>query len=89
MVEFTLHFGPLVLFLLPREFVSAAGETIQVKDEDAPLLRDIDVGLSSLMAAAKKCRSTDANVYTCMCKEATSLQQLAAAPRAALERKPE
>ena len=86
---FNLRFGLIFLVTLLPAFANAVGETIQIKDEDAPLLKEIDDGLSSMMAAAGECRSTDANLYECLCKESTSLKKLDSALRTALDKKPE
>ncbi|GGC79298.1 hypothetical protein [Marinobacter halophilus] len=86
---FNLRFGLIFLVTLMPAFTNAAGETIQIKDEDAPLLHEIDDGLSSLMDAAGECRSTDSNLYECLCTESTSLKKLDSALRTALDKKPE
>lgn len=86
---FNLRFGLILLVTLLPAFANATGETIQVKEEDAPLLQEIDDGLSSLMATAGECRSTDANLYECLCTESTSLKKLDSAIRTALDKKPE
>jgi hypothetical protein len=70
---FNLRFCLIFLVTLLPALANAAGETIQINDEDAPLLRKIDDGLSSLMDAAGNCRSTDANLYECLCTESTAL----------------
>lgn len=86
---FNLRFGLIFLVTLLPAFANATGETIQIKDEDAPLLQEIDDGLSSLMDAAGDCRSAGANLYECLCTESTSLKKLDSALRTALDKKPE
>lgn len=49
---FNLRFGLIFLVSLLPALGNATGETIQIKDEHAPLLQEIDHGLSSLMDAA-------------------------------------
>ena len=73
---FSLRLGLIFLVALLPAFANAAGKTIQVKDEDAFLLQEIDDGLSALMGAAGECRSTDANLYECLCTESKSLKKL-------------
>ena len=86
---FSLRLGLIFLVALLPAFANAAGKTIQVKDEDAFLLQEIDDGLSALMGAAGECRSTDANLYECLCTESKSLKKLDSALRTALDKKPE
>nr|WP_297404048.1 hypothetical protein [uncultured Marinobacter sp.] len=86
---FNLRCGLIFLISVLPALANAANEIVQVKDQDAPLFQDINEGLSSLMDAAGECRSTDANLYECLCAESTALQKLDSALRAALERKPE
>jgi len=86
---FSFRFVPIFFVTLLPAFAYGAGEIIQIKDEDAPLLKEIDNGLSSLMDTARKCRSTDANLYECLCAESTSLKKLDSALRTALDEKPE
>lgn len=86
---FNLRCGLIFLICLLPVVGNAADGTVQIEDEDAPLFQEINDGLSSLMVAAGECRSTDANLYKCLCAESTALKKMDSALREALERKPE
>ena len=79
--------GLIGLVLVPL-FAQAASETITIKEENVPYFKAIDEGFSSLMKVAAECRKTDAELYACLCDEATALEQLDSALRTALEHQP-
>lgn len=88
-MTFNIRCGLIFLISLLPALAHAANETVQIHDQYAPLFQGVDDGLSLLMNAAGECRSTDANLYECLCAESTALQKLDSALRFAFKRKSE
>jgi hypothetical protein len=88
-MNLNLRFSLIFLIGLLPAVGSSANETIQIKNKDIPLFQGINYGLSSLMDAAGKCRSTDSNLYKCLCAESKALKKMDSALRKALDKNPE
>lgn len=88
-MNFNVRFWFIFLISVLPTLGSSANETIQIENKDIPLFQGINDGLSSLMDAAGKCRSTDANLYKCLCAESKALKKMDSALRKALEKNPE